>query len=56
VERARPLAVVAVGGIDAANAAEVIGTGAAGIAVIRAVMGAADPAGATKTLLGLMGA
>jgi thiamine-phosphate pyrophosphorylase len=50
VERARPLPVVAGGGIDATNAAEVMRADAAGIAVIRAVMRAADAAAATSAL------
>ncbi|HET9062487.1 MAG TPA: thiamine phosphate synthase [Candidatus Binatia bacterium] len=45
----RPL--VAVGGIDATNAFTPIGAGAAGIAVIRAVMRASDPGAATRALL-----
>lgn len=45
----RPL--VAVGGIDATNAFTPIGAGAAGVAVIRAVMRASDPGAATRALL-----
>jgi thiamine-phosphate pyrophosphorylase len=45
----RPL--VAVGGIDATNALTPIGAGAAGVAVIRAVMRASDPGAATRALL-----
>ncbi len=44
--------VVGIGGIDASNAAAVFGAGAAGVAVIRAVLNAADPAAATRALLG----
>lgn len=42
---------VGIGGIDEENAAEVIRAGAAGVAVIRAVMSASDPEEATRTLL-----
>lgn len=45
----RPL--VSVGGIDATNACTPIGAGAAGVAVIRAVMRASDPGAATRALL-----
>lgn len=45
----RPL--VAVGGIDATNVSTPIGAGAAGVAVIRAVMRASDPGVATQMLL-----
>jgi thiamine-phosphate pyrophosphorylase len=44
-------AVFAVGGLDAANAREAIAAGAHGIAVIRAVMAAPDPAGAVREIL-----
>jgi thiamine-phosphate pyrophosphorylase len=43
--------VLAIGGIDATNVASVRAAGAHGIAVIRAILGAADPATATRTLL-----
>ncbi|HEX8692340.1 MAG TPA: thiamine phosphate synthase [Longimicrobium sp.] len=43
--------VVGIGGIDAANAAEVVRAGAAGVAVISAVMRAPDPEAATRALL-----
>jgi thiamine-phosphate pyrophosphorylase len=49
---ARPLAVVAVGGIGVSNAAQVMAAGAGGVAVIGAVMHAADPAKATVELIG----
>ncbi|HEX8275054.1 MAG TPA: thiamine phosphate synthase [Longimicrobiaceae bacterium] len=42
---------VGIGGIDTANAAEVVRAGAAGVAVIRAVMQAPDPAEAVRELL-----
>ncbi len=51
VRRVRPLPVVAIGGIDASNAASVRAAGAAGFAVISAVAGAADPEAATRRLL-----
>ncbi len=44
----RPL--VAIGGIDAGNAAEVLRAGADGLAVISAVAGADDPEAATRAL------
>jgi thiamine-phosphate pyrophosphorylase len=50
VRRAR-LPVFALGGVDAHNAAELVAGGAAGLAVIRAVYAASDPAGAVQTLL-----
>jgi thiamine-phosphate pyrophosphorylase len=43
--------VVGIGGIDAANAGDVVRAGAAGVAVISAVMRAADPEAATRALL-----
>jgi thiamine-phosphate pyrophosphorylase len=45
------LSVVGIGGIDATNAAQVIGTGAAGVAVISAVGAADDPEAATRMLV-----
>ena len=51
VDRVRPLPVVAIGGIDAANAGGVRAAGAAGIAVISAVAGAPDPQAATRALV-----
>jgi thiamine-phosphate pyrophosphorylase len=47
--------VVAIGGIEAANATAVIAAGAAGVAVISAVMRAADPEQATRDLLRAFG-
>jgi thiamine-phosphate pyrophosphorylase len=44
------LPLVAIGGIDAGNAAEAIAAGADGIAVVRAIMAAADPAAAARQL------
>lgn len=43
--------VVGIGGVTAANAAQLTGTGAAGIAVVSAVMGASDPGAAVLELL-----
>ena len=43
IVRAVPLPVVGIGGIDRTNAASVVATGAAGIAVVSAICGAADP-------------
>jgi thiamine-phosphate pyrophosphorylase len=50
VVRAVSIPVVAIGGIQAANAGAVIAAGAAGIAVISAVIGAADPEAAARRL------
>ena len=41
---------VAIGGITAENAAEVLAAGASGVAVIRGIFGAADPAVAARSL------
>jgi thiamine-phosphate pyrophosphorylase len=49
--RARtPLPIVAIGGIDASNAAAAIAAGADGVAVISSICGARDPAAATREL------
>jgi len=45
-----PLPVVAIGGIDADNAAAVAATGVAGVAVVSAICGAADPEAAARRL------
>lgn len=45
-----PLPVVAIGGIDAANAGLALAAGAAGVAVISAVAAADDPVAATRAL------
>ena len=50
--RAVPLAVVALGGIGAREAGACLAAGAAGVAVMGAVMAADDPAAATRALLG----
>jgi len=50
IARAVSVPVVGIGGITAENAAAVIQAGAAGVAVISAVMGAADPEAAARRL------
>lgn len=45
--------VVAIGGINPDNAAQLSGTGAAGLAVVGAVMNAPDPGDAVRRLLGV---
>lgn len=45
-----PLPVLAIGGIDARNAASVVAAGACGVAVISAILGAADPGAAAERL------
>lgn len=52
--RAPKMPVVAIAGIDAGNAAEVIAAGADGIAVISALSLAPDPAGAARELRGIV--
>lgn len=47
---ARGVPVVAIGGINQHNAAEVLATGADGLAVVSAIMQAADPAAASRAL------
>jgi len=49
--RAAAAPVLAIGGIDRETAAEVRATGAHGMAVIRAILAAADPAEATRALV-----
>ncbi|NGM83084.1 thiazole tautomerase TenI [Paenibacillus sp. 7124] len=44
--RACPVPVIAIGGIEPGNAGQVLSTGAAGIAVLSGICGAADPAAA----------
>ncbi len=56
VRLALPLPLVAIGGIDRARAPAVVDTGAAGIAVISAVAGAAEPEAMTRELSGVFGA
>jgi len=50
------LPVVAIGGIDRGNAADVLGAGAAGLAVVSAIMGAADPREAARRLAAVVAA
>ena len=50
VRAVAPRPLVAIGGITAENAGDVIAAGAAGLAVISAVAGAADPVDATRRL------
>ncbi len=50
-----PLPWFAIGGIDAANLREVLAAGAERVAVVRAIMTAADPAAATRALLAQFG-
>jgi thiamine-phosphate diphosphorylase len=50
VVAATSLPVVGIGGIDAGNAARVVRAGAAGVAVISAVVATPDPAAATREL------
>ena len=51
VAAAVTIPVVGIGGIDAGNAREVARAGAAGVAVIRAVMAAADPEAAAREIV-----
>ncbi len=53
---ADPLPVIAIGGIDARGAARAIAGGAAGVAVISEIAGAADPVAATRRLVDAIGA
>lgn len=55
VARAASIPVVGIGGITPGRAGELAGTGAVGMAVIGAVMGAADPGDATRRLLAAFG-
>lgn len=51
IVQATALPVVGIGGVDAANAREVLEAGAAGVCVVSAVGAAPDPAGATGALV-----
>jgi thiamine-phosphate pyrophosphorylase len=55
VVRAVSIPVVGIGGIGVHNVAGVRETGAAGVAVVGAVMGAGDPEGVVRRLLGSLG-
>ncbi|MGH7810831.1 MAG: thiamine phosphate synthase [Candidatus Binatia bacterium] len=48
------LPVYAIGGVNAANLAQAMNTGIYGVALISAIMGAENPASATKTILTLI--
>lgn len=52
VARSVSIPVVGIGGIILSNAAEVAGTAARGVAVIGAIMGAADPRAAASEIIG----
>jgi len=54
IRAATSLPLVAIGGLSATNAAEVIAAGADGIAVVSALMAAKDPAAAARHLLAAM--
>jgi thiamine-phosphate pyrophosphorylase len=54
--RGLPLPTWALGGVDAGNAAECLANGATGVAVMGAIMRAADPAAATAAILDAIGA
>lgn len=53
IAAATVLPTVAIGGIEPGNVDQVFATGAAGVAVIRGVLQAPDPAGAARTLLSI---
>jgi thiamine-phosphate pyrophosphorylase len=53
-QRKRQMPVCGIAGVDATNAAEVIGAGADGVAVISALSLALDPAAAARTLRGIV--
>ncbi|HEY5271927.1 MAG TPA: thiamine phosphate synthase [Acidimicrobiales bacterium] len=53
---ALPLPTFALGGVDATNAAECLASGARGVAVMGAIMRAADPAAVTADILKAVGA
>ncbi|MBV8048802.1 MAG: thiamine phosphate synthase [Paludibacterium sp.] len=50
IVRASPLPVVAIGGIDAGNAAPLFAVGAAGVAVVSAICASRDPLAAARAL------
>ena len=51
VTREAALPVIGIGGISVENAGDVMAAGARGIAVVRSILGAMDPAAATRDLL-----
>ena len=54
--RVAPLPLIAIGGIDATNAADVTAAGASGVAVISCVANAEDPVAAVENLVAALGA
>ena len=46
--------VIGIGGLGVENAGEVVAAGARGIAVVRSILGASDPATTTRELLDAM--
>jgi thiamine-phosphate pyrophosphorylase len=52
---AAPIPVLAIGGVGPAEAARVRAAGAAGVAIIRAILAAPDPSAATRALLAALG-
>ncbi len=54
VVRETGLPVIGIGGITTENAGEVLGSGAVGVAVVRSILGAADPGAATRELMAAM--
>ena len=56
VAAAVPVPVVGIGGIAAETAGRVVGAGAAGVAVISAIVRAPDPEGATRRLMAVLDA
>ena len=54
VVRETGLPVIGIGGITTENAGEVLGSGAAGVAVVRSILGAADPGVAARELMAAM--
>jgi thiamine-phosphate pyrophosphorylase len=51
---AAPCPIIALGGIDASKVVAVRAASAHGVAVVRAILAAPDPAAATRTLLATM--
>lgn len=51
IARAVTIPVIGIGGVNAENASSVVRAGAAGVAVVSAVMGAREPEAATRALL-----
>ena len=56
VAEVAPFPVLAIGGIGVAQAPDAVGAGAAGVAVIRSVLDAADPEAAARRMLEALGA